>query len=82
LPFRCTTHLIKNGFVLTSTFIFRYLEGVIDVNAWLRNKKFDVGSRIGIEVKTKSDTIGLSIIAISIVHLLCAFIAYLFFNID
>ena len=72
----------QKGFVLTSTFIFGYLEGLIDVNAWLRNRKLPEGSKIGNISKTKSDKIALSIIAITFVHFLCAFIALLFFNID
>ena len=71
----------QKGFVLTSTFIFGYLEGLIDVNAWLRNREFE-NSKIGNLAKTKSDKIALSIIAIAIVHFLCAFIAFVFFNID
>jgi hypothetical protein len=72
----------QKGFILTSTFIFGYLEGLIDVNAWLRNNIFKVNSKIGALLKTKSDKIKLSIIAISIVHFVCAFIALIFFNID
>lgn len=72
----------QKGFVLTSTFIFGYLEGLIDVNAWLRNRKFSKESKIGNFAKTKSDKIALSIIAIATVHFLCALIAFLFFNID
>jgi hypothetical protein len=72
----------QKGFVLTSTFIFGYLEGLIDVNTWLRNNIVKVNSKIGALLKTKSDKIKLSIIAISIVHFTCAFIALIFFNID
>ena len=72
----------QKGFVLTSTFVFGYLEGLIDVNAWLRNREFLANSKIGNLAKTKSDKIALSIVAIAIVHFLCAFIALLFFNID
>ena len=72
----------QKGFVLTSTFIFGYLEGLIDVNAWLRNRHFSKESKVGNLAKSKSDKITLSIIAIAIVHFLCAFIAFLFFNID
>lgn len=72
----------QKGFVLTSTFIFGYLEGLIDVNAWLRNRRFSDASKIGNLIRTKTDRIISSIIAISVVHVLCAFIALLFFNID
>ena len=72
----------QKGFVLTSTFIFGYLEGLIDVNAWLRSSNFSADSIIGNSCKTKSDKIALSIIAISIVHFLCAFVALIFFSID
>jgi len=30
----------QKGFVLTSTFIFGYLEGLIDTNAWLKKMSF------------------------------------------
>ncbi|MDN3678324.1 hypothetical protein QWY90_13505 [Flavobacterium paronense] len=72
----------QKGFVLTSTFIFGYLEGLIDVNAWLRSRNFTADSKIGTFCKTKSDKIAWSIISISTVHLLCAFIALIFFSID
>lgn len=72
----------QKGFVLTCTFIFGYLEGLIDVNAWLRNKKFKFDSKIGALIKSNSDQIKLSIIAISIVHFVCAFIALIFFSIN
>ena len=72
----------QKGFVLTSTFIFGYLEGLIDVNAWLRSRNFTADSKIGNCCKTKFDKIALSIISISIVHCICAFIALLFFSID
>ena len=72
----------QKGFVLTSTFIFGYLEGLIDVNAWLRSRNFTADSKIGNSCKTKSDKIALSVVAISTVHFLCAFIAFIFFSID
>ena len=72
----------QKGFVLTSTFIFGYLEGLIDVNAWIRNRKFSADSAIGNISQTKLDKIALSIIAIAFVHFLCAFIALLFFSIE
>lgn len=72
----------QKGFVLTSTFIFGYLEGLIDVNAWLRSRNFTANFIVGNSCKTKSDKIALSIIAISMVHFLCAFIAMIFFSIE
>jgi len=72
----------QKGFVLTSTFIFGYLEGLIDVNSWLRNRNISKNSKIGKLCNTKIDKIILSIITISIVHILCAFIALIFFSID
>lgn len=71
----------QKGFILTSTFIFGYLEGLIDINAWLRNCQFSIHSKIKILSKTKLNKILLSIISISIIHVLCAFLALLFFNI-
>jgi len=72
----------QKGFILTSTFIFGYLEGLIDVNAWLRNKKFKVHSKIGTLLKSDSNKVAFSIIVISVVHFICAFIAFIFFKID
>jgi hypothetical protein len=72
----------QKGFVLTSTFIFGYLEGLIDVNAWLRNRKFSEDSKIGKLTENKSDKVLVSIMAIAVVHFLCAFIALIFFSID
>ena len=71
----------QKGFVLTSTFVFGYLEGLIDVNAWLRNHKFRINSRIATLTATKYNTVLLSIISIAIIHVLCAFIACVFFSI-
>lgn len=82
IAFSMQNSFSQKGFILTSTFIFGYLEGLIDVNSWLRNRKFAADSRLGKIAKTKSDKIALSIISIAIVHLLCAFIALVFFNID
>jgi hypothetical protein len=72
----------QKGFVLTSTFIFGYLEGLIDVNSWLRNRTISKNSKIGKLCNTKTDKIILSVITISVVHILCAFIALIFFSID
>jgi hypothetical protein len=72
----------QKGFVLTSTFIFGYLEGLIDVNSWLRNRNISKNSKIGKLCNTKTDKIILSVITISVVHILCAFIALIFFSID
>ena len=71
----------QKGFVLTCTFIFGYLEGLIDMNAWFRNKQFSPNSIISKYTKTKNNTIACSIISIAIIHVVCAFIALLFFNI-
>ena len=72
----------QKGFVLTSTFIFGYLEGLIDINSWLRNRNISKNSKIGKLCNTKTDKIILSVITISVVHILCAFIALIFFSID
>ncbi len=71
----------QKGFVLTSTFIFGYLEGLIDVNAWLRNHKFSANSKIATLVTTKYNTVLVSCISIALVHIICAFIAWAFFSI-
>ena len=71
----------QKGFVLTSTFIFGYFEGLIDVNAWLRNHKFSANSKIATLATTKYNTVLLSSISIAFVHIICAFIAWTFFSI-
>lgn len=71
----------QKGFVLTCTFIFGYLEGLIDMNGWIRNKQFSSKSIISKYSNTKNDKIALSIIFISGIHILCAFVALLFFSI-
>ena len=71
----------QKAFVLTTTFIFGYLEGLIDVNAWLRNKSLMIFPFATKYNQTKFDKIQLSIIAITIVHSVCAFIALVFFSI-
>jgi hypothetical protein len=71
----------QKGFVLTATFIFGYLEGLIDVNNWLRNRTVVNHSKFKNITLTKFNTIAISIISISLIHTLCALIALLFFNI-
>ena len=71
----------QRGFVLTSTFIFGYLEGLIDVNRWIRKHPHSLHSKIATLSTTKYNAVLLSIISIAIIHILCAFIAFIFFSI-
>lgn len=69
------------GFLLTATFVFGYLEGLIDINAWINNNTiYYLFSHYNIE-NIKMNRLKISILFISIIHILSAFIAFLFFNI-
>ncbi len=71
----------QKAFVLTTTFIFGYLEGLIELNVWLRNFSFRFQSKLFQNATSRFDITLLSIICISLVHILCAFVALVFFNI-
>lgn len=71
----------QKGFVLTITFIFGYLEGLIDLNSWLKETQSKT-ILLGLNhSNTKNDKIMISIVLISVIHILCACIALIFFNI-
>lgn len=70
------------GFLLTATFVFGYLEGLIDLNLWITNEDdhyifsfFNVNN-------TKNNRIFACIILISIIHIFSSLIALVFFNIN
>jgi hypothetical protein len=68
----------QKAFILTATFIFGYLEGLIDINSWLKNTSL----KIPLLNNTKYNKMMVSIIFISLIHVFCAFIALVFFNIE
>lgn len=71
----------QRGFVLTITFAFGYLEGLIDLNLWLNESNSKKILSFLKNPNTKNDKMMISIAIISAIHILCAFIALLFFNI-
>ena len=69
------------GFLLTATFIFGYLEGLIDLNVWFNSgngflilKKYDIQN-------TKKNRTVLCVAAISFIHIISAIVAFLFFDV-
>lgn len=64
------------GFLLSLSFIFGYLEGLIDLDNWLKNHRF--GNRFLVALKHNS-AMG-SLIILSVFHLSCALILWLFFR--
>lgn len=68
----------QKAFILTATFVFGYLEGLIDINSWLKNTSLIIPLRNN----TKYNKMMVSIIFISLIHVFCAFIALVFFNIE
>lgn len=71
----------QRGFVLTITFAFGYLEGLIDLNLWLNETNSKKIHSVLKKSNAKNDKMIISIAIISAIHILCAFIALLFFNI-
>ena len=69
------------GFLLTATFAFGYLEGLIDFNAWVNNQNAEfIFYYFGVE-NVKKNRLQVCIIAISLIHIFSAFIAFAFFSI-
>ncbi|MES2239584.1 MAG: hypothetical protein V4497_04925 [Bacteroidota bacterium] len=68
----------QKAFILTATFVFGYLEGLIDINSWLKSTSLT----IPMLKSTKHNKMMVSIIFISMIHVFCAFIALVFFNIE
>ncbi len=71
----------QRGFVLTITFIFGYLEGLIDLNLWLDDTHSTTILAVWNKPNSKNDKVTISIALIAAIHILCAFIALLFFSI-
>ena len=69
------------GFLLTATFIFGYLEGLIDLNTW-----FNSGNGLAILDKysiqnNKINRTILCITSLCFIHILSAIVAFLFFDV-
>lgn len=69
------------AFLLTATFVFGYLEGLIDLNAWLSNRPagyifsyFGVGNH-------KDTRVYVCLMLLSVIHIFSALIACVFFSI-
>ena len=67
------------GFLLSATFVFGYFEGLIDFNSWLSNFNF-IFTKYKL-LKTKQNRLLISVIFLSLIHILSAFIAFLFFDV-
>lgn len=72
----------QKGFVLTATFIFGYLEGLIDLNLWLNDSDSKLIPSAFKNAHSKNDKTMMSITFLSAIHILCAFITLIFFNIS
>lgn len=71
----------QKGFILTATFVFGYLEGLIDINSSINDSNSVALFSFIKKPITKNDKTTTSIIIISAIHFLCALIAVIFFNI-
>lgn len=71
----------QKGFVLTITFIFGYLEGLIDLNLWLKETNSKPILSVLKNSNSRNDKIIISVALISSIHFLCAFVALIFFSI-
>jgi hypothetical protein len=69
------------GFLLTATFVFGYLEGLIDLNSWLSNKNADYTFDYFKVKNMKNTRIAVSIMFLSLIHIFSAMIAFLFFSV-
>ncbi len=69
------------GFLLTATFVFGYLEGMIDLNSWFSNQNSHFIFRYFKAENNSKNRILLSILSISLIHIFSALIAYVFFYI-
>ncbi|MEO5777774.1 MAG: hypothetical protein ABIQ27_12785 [Flavobacterium sp.] len=69
------------GFLLTATFVFGYLEGLIDLNSWLTNKNGDFILNYFNAKNSKNTRISVCVIMLSLIHIFSAMIAFVFFSI-
>jgi len=70
------------GFLLTATFAFGYLEGLIDLNNWFANQKSNFVFDFFKTKNTHKNRIPICIFSIAVIHIFSAFIAFVFFNIN
>jgi hypothetical protein len=69
------------GFILTATFIFGYLEGLIDLNSWLKSPSTAFIFNYFQTSNSHKSRLILCILGISWIHIFSALIAYLYFSI-
>ena len=69
------------GFLLTATFAFGYLEGLIDLNTWINNKNAEFIFDYFKVINLKNNRLQVCILTISFIHVFSAIIAFVFFNI-
>lgn len=69
------------GFLLTATFVFGYLEGMIDLNSWFRNQNSQFIFRYFKAENNSQNRIPLCVLSISLIHIFSALIAFVFFYI-
>lgn len=69
------------GFLLTATFVFGYLEGMIDLNSWFSNQDSHFIFRYFKAENNSQNRIPLCVLSISLIHIFSAFIAFVFFYI-
>jgi hypothetical protein len=78
LAFTMKKSFEAKGFILTLTFSFGYLEGLIDINSWFKNGQGNfIFNDLKIE-ETKQNRLSICIAAIGCIHIISAVIAYLF----
>ncbi len=70
------------GFLLTATFAFGYLEGLIDLNAWTSDQESHFIFSFFNEANNKKTRIPVCIICLSMIHIFSAFIAFVFFTVE
>ena len=68
------------GFILTATFAFGYLEGLIDLNSWLTNQNAPYLFEYFKVTNLKKARIQVCIILLSLIHIFSAQIAFVFFK--
>jgi hypothetical protein len=69
------------GFLLTATFIFGYLEGLIDINSWLNNPTSTFVFDFFAAENLSKSRLTLCVLGISWIHIFSACIALIYFTI-
>jgi hypothetical protein len=69
------------GFLLTATFIFGYLEGLIDINSWLKNPTSTFVFDFFAAENLPKSRLTLCVLGISWIHIFSACIALIYFTI-